>query len=204
MASVAADRAPRAESAEITRAALVRWSGMASLVAAVTTIVVPFVHPGDDVGTDSSWWVPVHIVYFLGLMLMQLGLVGILAAQLRQAGRLGVAGFLGAFLGTAMILMEGREHLFSPTFGDTEHTHGLWELVLASAVFSVGFIALGVAVRRARVLPAWAGVLLAVGGPVVAFSPPIGLQAVTIAGSLLLGGGLAWIGWRLWAGDARA
>jgi hypothetical protein len=49
---------------------------------------------------------------------------------------------------------------------------------VASLVFSVGYISLGIAIACAGVLPRGAGILLAFGGPVVAFAPPIGVQVV--------------------------
>ncbi len=56
---------------------------------------------------------------------------------------------------------------------------------------------LGVAICRAGVLPRAAGVLLAVGGPSVAFAPPIGILAVLVVGHTLFGAGLAWLGYAL-------
>ena len=66
-------------------------------------------------------------------------------------------------------------------------------------VFSIGYILVGVAAARAGVLPRGAGILLALGAPLVAFSPPIGVQAVIIVGHTLFGVGLAWLGYALWA-----
>jgi hypothetical protein len=165
-------------------------------------VVLPFVHPSDDVGVRSAAWVPVHLLYFAALAVVLLALVGILARQLQRAGRLGVAGFLVAFVGTAMMLLEGREHLFSPDFG-VGTPLGLWELISASLIFSVGYILLGIAIARAGVLPRGAGILLAVGGPIVAFSPPIGILPVLVVGHALFGLGLAWSGYALWAGTGH-
>jgi hypothetical protein len=103
-----------------------------------------------------------------------------------------------AFVGTAMMLLEGREHLFSPDFG-VGTPLGLWELVTASLIFSVGYILLGSAIARARVLPRGANILLTIGGPIVAFSPPIRILAVLVVGHALFGLGLAWSGYALWA-----
>jgi hypothetical protein len=107
-------------------------------------VVLPFVHPGDEVGVQSAAWVPVHLLYFGALAVTLLVLVGTFARQLQQAGRLGVAAFPVAFFG--------------------------------------------------------AGILLAVGGPIVAFSPPIGILAVPVVGYALSGSGLAWLGYALWHG----
>ncbi len=74
------------------------------------------------------------------------------------------------------------------------------ELIVASLVFSIDYILLGAAIVRAGVLPRGAGILLAVGAPIVAFSPPIGVQAVLIVGHVMFGLGLVWLGYALWTG----
>ena len=187
------------EARRISPMALIRQSGLLAVVAGAYLVLVPFVHPSDDVGVQSAAWVPVHLLYFAALTVILLVLVGIFAVQLQRAGRLGVAGFLVAFVGTSMMLLEGREHLFSPDFGQGTPL-GLWELITASLVFSIGYILLGSAIARARVLPRGAGILLTIGGPIVAFSPPIGIPAVLIVGHALFGIGLAWSGYALWNG----
>ncbi len=164
------------EVGSISPAALIRGSGMLAMVAGASIVLTPILHPHSP---QDAAWVPVHLACFATLIAVMLVLVGVFARQMWQAGRLGVAGFLMAFIGTAMILMEGREHIFSPDFGAGTPL-GLWELILASFVFSIGYILLGILMARAGVLPRGAGVLLAVSGPVVAFSPPIGVPAVLI------------------------
>ena len=177
----------------VSPAALVRGGGLLAIAAAASMILAPLLHPESP---QSAAWVPVHLLYFANLPVIMLVLVAVLARQLREAGRLGVAGFLGAFVGTAMSLMEGREHPFSPDFGQGTPL-GLWQLIPTSLVFSVGYVMLGIAAFRAGVLPRGAGVLLAVGGPIVAFSPLIGVFAVVAIGHALFGAGLAWAGYTL-------
>jgi hypothetical protein len=174
-------------------AALLRQTGLLAMAAGASTFLAPILHP-DDPG--SAAWVPVHLLSFATLIAVLLVLVGVFVRQLPRSGRLGLAGFLAAFVGTSMMLMEGREHLFSHDFGQGTPV-GLWQLIATSLVFSVGYILLGVAVFRAGVLPRGAGVLLAVGGPIVAFSPPIGIPAVLLVGHTLFGAALAWLGYAL-------
>lgn len=188
------------EARRISPMALIRQSGLLAIAAGAYMVVLPFVHPSDDVGVQSAAWLPVHLLYFAALMVILLALIGIFARQLQRARRLGVAGFLTAFVGTAMLLLEGREHLFSPDFG-VGTPRGLTELFVASVVFSIGCILLGFAIVRAGVLPRGAGILLAVGGPIVAFSPPIGVQGVLIVGHVLFGFGFVWLGYALWTGS---
>ena len=82
-----------------------------------------------------------------------------------------------------MMLLEGREHLFSHDFGQDTPV-GLWQLIAASSVFSLGYVLLGVAIFRAGVLP----------------RAPIGIPAFLIVGHTLFGAGLAWLGYALWKG----
>ena len=187
------------EKGRVSPAALIRRSGLLSVAAGTSMILAPMVHPESP---QSAAWVPVHLLYFATIIAILLVLVGILAHQSQRAGRLGVVGFLTAFVGTAMGLLEGREHLFSHDFGQGTPV-GLWQLILAALVFSVGYVLLGIAITRAGVFPRGAGILLAVSGPVVAFSPPIGILAVLIVAHMLFGLGLAWVGYVLWTGPER-
>lgn len=180
----------------ISPAGIIRGSGLLAVAGGAYMVVAPIIHPESP---QSSAWVPVHLAYFAALAVILLALVGIFARLLERAGWPGVAGFLTAFFGTAMMLLEGREHLFSHDFGQGTPA-GLWQLILASFIFSIGYVLLGVAVARAGVLPRVAGILLAVGGPLVAFSPPIGIQAVMVIGHMLFGVGLAWAGYALFNG----
>ena len=179
--------------------AWIRRSGLLAIAAGSYMVLAPFVHPESP---QSAAWVPVHLLGFVALAAIQLALVGIFARQIQRAGPLGVAGFLAAFFGTAMMLLEGREHLFSHDFGEGTPA-GLWQLVATALVFSIGYVLLGIAVARAGVLPRGAGILLAIGGPIVAFSPPIGVVSVLIVGHALFGLGLVWSGYALWTGAER-
>lgn len=190
----------RGEERGISPDALLRQTGLLAMAAGASTFLSPILHP-DDPG--SAAWVPVHLLSFATLIAVLLVLVGVFVRQLPRSGRLGLAGFLAAFVGTSMMLMEGREHLFSRDFGQGTPV-GLWQLIATSLVFSVGYILLGVAIYRAGVLPRGAGVLLAVGGPIVAFSPPIGILAVLIVGHALFGAGLAWLGYALFSSPTGA
>ncbi|HEV2744374.1 MAG TPA: hypothetical protein VGV91_14560 [Rubrobacter sp.] len=184
----------------VSPSALVRRSGLLAVASGVSVFLAPFLHPADP---QSAAWVPAHMLYFVTLIAVLLVLVGAFARQLPQTGRLALTGFLTAFLGTSLMLMEGREHLFSHSAAGATPI-GLWQLIATSLLFSVGYILFGVAVSRAGVLPRAAGVLLAVGGPIVAFAPPIGIEAVLIVGHTLFGAGLVWLGYGLWSGTEQA
>ena len=187
-------RVGRKEIRSLSPTGIVRQGGLLAVAVGASMTLSPLVHPESP---QSAAWVPVHLLHFATLIGMLLVLGAILVRQFGRADRLGMAGFLVAFVGTAMMLLEGREHLFSHDFGQGTPV-GLWQLIIASLLFSVGYIMLGVSMARAKVLPRGAGVLLAVGGPVVAFSPPIGVLAVLVVGHALFGLGLVWTGYALW------
>ena len=189
----------REEERGLPAGALLRQTGLLAMAAGVSTFLSPILHPVDPA---SAAWVPVHLLSYATLIVVLLVLVGVFVRQFSRSGRLGLAGFLAAFIGTSMMLIKGREHLFSHDFGQGTPV-GLWQLIATSLVFSVGYVLLGVAIFRAGVLPRGAGVLLAVGGPIVAFSPPIGIMAVLVVGHTLFGAGLAWLGYALWS-DPKA
>lgn len=188
---------------------LVRWSGLACIVAGLFWPLGQLIHPPHTPdGYQSSLWVPAHLLPYLAGLLALFGLVGLLARQLREAGRLGVIGFVLAFAGTALSLMGGREQVFiqpllaarAPELLAPDALAGLAQLILTSLVKSVGYILLGVAIVRAGVVPWPVGILLAVGGPTLAFSPPIGSDVVFLVTGTIFGLGYAWLGYSLWTG----
>src|SRR5215211_8458311 len=91
------------------------------------------------------------------------GIVGLHARQTPNYGRLGTAGFLATFTGTAILLVSlvltflvGG--LFGATFLDPVLGAGLWCVL-------VGFVLMGAATLRLEALPRWCGVALIVGFP---------------------------------------
>jgi hypothetical protein len=92
------------------------------------------------------------------------GVIGLHARQRTNYGRLGTAGFFGAFTGTSLLLvgltlsflsgsLSGRA-LLDPILGV-----GLWVALL-------GYLLMGIATLRLRVLPQWCGALLIVSFPI--------------------------------------
>jgi hypothetical protein len=183
-----------------------RWGGALLVAAGAVRVAYPFLHPADDPsGYQSAAWIPVHLAAYLALVAVLVGFVALGVRTLAGRSRFHVAAFHAAFVGTALVLMEGHGHTFllpilgvqQPGLFETAPP-GLGLLVAGSLVFGVGYVLLGVAVARTPGLPHAAGLLLAVGAPLVAFAPPIGVRAVAVAGDLAYGLGLAWIGVWLW------
>ena len=191
--------------------ALIRWSGLPTILAGVLIALFPFLHPPHDPeGYRSAAWAPVHLMPYIGLVLALLGLMGLFAGQLQRGGRLGLTGFLTAFIGAALTLTGAAQEAFdlpfiaaqAPQLAEGEPP-GLPFLIFTSVLFSLGFILLGIAIARAGVFPRAAGVLLAVSAPVWAFAGPLLPEWVFTVGSVLFAIGLVWLGSTLWAGVAE-
>ena len=75
---------------------------------------------------------------------------------------------------------------------------------LAAITFLIGYVLFGIAMTKTATLPRFAGVLVAVGAPAYLVGAGISVLVSTAAwpvavlGSVSLGAGLAWAGYRLW------
>jgi hypothetical protein len=182
---------------------VIRLSGLAALAAALLIMQAALLHPEESpAGFSSAMWVPTHFGLYLGLVLAQLGLVGIMLRQLRTFRWLGMIGFVVAFIGAGLTVMEGRDHMFSVPMlrlagmvsDNPDHLPGLWSLILGAALFSIGHVLLGILTFRAGIFPRGAAGLMIVGAPILAFSPPIPIPAVGLLGSALYSATMGWMG----------
>jgi hypothetical protein len=128
------------------------------------------------ISTESGWLALATVVLFAfgivgfeGLMLLELGVLPILA---NSEGTIG--------------LLEMTGPLFAGPLGS-------W-LVLIAIAFSLGSIAFGLMLRSSG-LPKWAGPCLGA-APLFAFSPPIPLVVAKV-GLVIYGVGFAGLGWGL-------
>ena len=81
---------------------------------------------------------------------------------------------------------------------------------MAAVLFMIGYILFGVAMIRTATLPRWSGVLVAMGAPAhllgfgIAQLVSTAAWPIAILGSVSLGAGLAWPGYRLWRTPAAS
>ena len=97
-------------------------------------------------------------MYLVAMAGTMVGMVGLHSRQAPSYGRLGTAGFLATFTGTALLLIGlvlsfTMGSVFAPTLLDPILGLGLWDALM-------GYIVLGAATLRLGVLPRWCGVLL--------------------------------------------
>jgi hypothetical protein len=147
-----------------------------------------------------------------------LGIVGLYARQVKEAGWLGLAGFLLLSLWLVLILPFTFFEVFflpllateAPTFAEgflgiftrsaSEINFGvlaaLW--TLSDVLLPLGGLVFGIATFRAGILSRWAAGLLAVG---VGLAPAFALlpHELEPLAAVPIGVGLAWLGYALWS-----
>jgi hypothetical protein len=198
-------------------AALLRWSGLALVAGGLLMAVATTLHPSRETPATileaEVRLVAAHVLFTLSSLLVLLGLPGLYAAESERMGRLGLVGFLLAFLGTMLIAVSGNFGFLAPVLAaeapETIVAINLYLPVVALngvafVGFVVGFVLFGLAMAKAATLPRSAGLLVVVGAPsqVVGFAVALtvapALWTVAILGSVALGLGLAWPGYRMW------
>jgi hypothetical protein len=196
---------------------LFRWCGMALIAAGGLMVVATLLHPSRETATtivaSEPRLVAAHVVYTFAWLLVLLGLPGLYAAQRSGMGRLGLVGFLTAFSGTYLIAVTGNFGFLAPVLAkqspavlDSINQYMPVVIIngLAAILFMIGYILFGVAMIKTATLPRWSGVLVAVGAPAhllgfgIAQLVSTAAWPIAILGSVSLGVGLAWPGYRLW------
>jgi hypothetical protein len=205
---------------KITASNLIRWAGLSAMVAGICFVLVGMFHPLNLLSAVSTaQWGIVHILAtamgFFGLF----GLTGIYARQVEESGWLGLAGYLLLSLWLVNLahftfievfvlppLVTEAPTVVESVLGIFTKSAGEINLGALSTIYDlngfigymIGGLLFGIATFRARILPRWAGALLAVGALLVPFAallPPVHEAKVTLPGGVAL----VWLGYSLWA-----
>jgi hypothetical protein len=203
----------------MTAEKLVRASGVAAIISAVTTFAFFALHPfsGEPPSAATvlgSNYVFVHMIGMVGIVFLLPALTALYLVQAKPTGMLGLIGFFLALAGAAMIMgFLWADGLYSPLLatrapllldqGATQYYTGAVYAgaAVAAVVFDAGWIAFAIATVRAKVLPAWA-IVAATIGAVLTLLPPPPLSSIPwgvfILGAALVLAGQGWLGWFLW------
>jgi hypothetical protein len=193
------------------------WCGLALVAAGMLMVVATLLHPSRETASrivaSEPRLVAAHVVYTVAWLLVLFGLPGLYAAQRGGMGRLGLAGFLIAFSGTYLIAVTGNFGFLAPVLAKqapavldalSQYLPVVIINGLAAVLFMMGYILFGIAMTRPATLPRWSGVVVAVGAPAhllgfgIAQLVSTAAWPIAILGSVSLGAGLAWPGYRLW------
>jgi hypothetical protein len=201
----------------ITHGNLIRWAGLAALIAGLCYVFVGVFHPANvPASVTTTRWQIVHVVACAMSCFGVLGLAGLYARQAGKAGWLGLLGFV--LLSLWMVLVMGFSFVeafilphvatVTPSFidawmkmlngGPSQFNLGalptLW--TLSAPLYIGGGVLFGVSTFRARVLPRGAAVLLALGTALAPLASQLSLGAQPKI-AIPTGLGLAWLGYAL-------
>jgi hypothetical protein len=205
---------------KVTASTLMRLAGVSAMVTGLSIIVIGMFHPLNiPSSVTTATWVNVHIfataLGFFGLF----GMAGLYARQVEESGWLGLIGFLlfsawmtlvcgfsfvEAFIEPSLMtespaFVASLMGMFTsmPSEIDLGILPTLWNI--SGLLIILGPLLFGIATFRARVLPRWAGALLALVAvlvPVGGMVPPE-YQAKFIM--LPLGLAVTWLGYALFS-----
>ncbi len=148
---------------------------------------------------DSAVHTVKYVLALLAMYALLLALTGLYLRQADHAGRIGLAGYLVAFLGTLLVAGDWWfESFIAPRIAATapEVMSGAitGSMVIGAGatfgLFAIGWIAFGIATFRADVYPRPAAVLLIIGGVV-------GILAGSTPYQVPLALAIGWIGYAL-------
>ena len=205
---------------KITASKLIRWAGLSAVVGGCLFVGIQPIHPPEILSSfTTSTWAIVHYVGVIMCFLILLGITGIYARQVKEAGWLGLAGFLlfglmwaltAAFQfaeGLIVPLLATDAPRFAVGFegissgSPSEVSLGILPAVysLTSVLYLLGGVLFGIATFRAGILPRWAGGGLAVGtvAPLV-LSLLLPHEFIRLA-AVPVGIALALLGYALWS-----
>lgn len=190
----------------MTSSNLIRWAGLSAVVGGILFAVGIIIRPAD--GPESiatNLWVVTQYLFLGSLIFGVFGTFGLYARQVKEAGLLGLVGFL--MLIVARLLFTGLtffETFFIPVLA-TEAPQFIGGLFAGEYEFPVvgvagfaeiiGGLLFGIAIIRAGILPRWAAILFIIGIVPGRFGP----EVVVRISSVVLGIGLAWLGYALWS-----
>jgi hypothetical protein len=203
---------------KVTSSNLIHWAGLSAMAAGIIFAGIQPVHPPDVHAsvTTGAWAVIVTLKWVMTLFFL-IGITGIYARQVNQAGWLGLAGYLMLILSwwlqTAYVFIElfilpvmaGAAPGFVDSFlGIVNGSPGEMNIGALPAVYGLlgilymlGGVLFGIATFRAGILPRRAAALLAVGAavtPLAALLP----HALQRFAAVPVGLAIAWLGYALW------
>jgi hypothetical protein len=207
----------------VTTTGLSRTAGLCAAASGLLYVLVQVIHPAETVAAvESTAWAVTHALTLAMAVLGVVGVTGIYLHQVREAGVLGLAGYVlfAAFYLVAVAftfvevfvlpeLTDDAPHLVEDFLGifsggDTGSLGAVTAIgAVGFACYLLGGSALGIALFRARVLARWAGALLAAGA-VLTLAVPLVPHSLARLAAVPVGVAMAGLGLSLWHGRRHA
>ncbi|MDQ0063758.1 hypothetical protein [Paenibacillus harenae] len=203
-----------------TTSSLIRWAGLSAMVAGIIYAVVVgmFHQPNILSSVTTTQWAIVHVFATAMCFLFLLGITGLYVRQAKEAGWIGLVGFLLYSLSWALTapftfaevfilplmateapaLAEGFIGIFTSSAGESNFgvLANLW--TLTGFLYMFGGLLFGIATFRAGILPRRASGLLAAGSVLSLLAALLPLEHQPKV-AVPVGIALAWLGYALWS-----
>jgi hypothetical protein len=200
----------------MSKANMIRWSGVCLILAGVCLALGTMIHPSKEtpqiILAQETRLIIGHwlLTFYCGFLM--LGLPGVYASRSKQLGRLGLAGFLLVFFGTLFYAVSSDYGFNAPVLArlapqTLDAINAYPSVVFMDGLFVVllfsGFILFGIAIQRSQIFPPWSGVLIATGWSLFMICAPLALFVfeplwiLAVLGTVMLGLGLGWVGYVL-------
>jgi hypothetical protein len=178
-----------------------RLCGLAALLAGVLLFVSEFLRLYLDYFDPGAYTSIFGLDAWLGLLLgvlVQLGLLGLYAPQVKETRALGAVGFFIAFVGawlttgSSFVDAYDKPSIWVPELLSGGELEEFWgPVALFALTFALGWILFGVATLRAGIYPRAAATLLIAGALILVLPLPLGGVPFAVA--------VAWMGYFLFS-----
>lgn len=183
---------------------LIRWSGPAAMLGGLLWIIGSVIHASKPRGciAEECAFRPMResgaldgILTLLSLLLFAVAVTGLVMLA-RRSGRFGVVGKIGVIIGAAGVVLLVIASLIQSIFFGGDFLLMPYFVIPGLLAMVVGFVLLGLAILRSRVLPRWAAALLIIGALAMLASNE---QTARVLLTIPLG--VAWVavGYVLWS-----
>lgn len=209
---------------QITTSKLIRWTGLAAIVAGIIFAGIQPFHPVDVLASvTTGTWTTIIALKLTMCFLFLVGLTGLYARQAKQSGRLGFVGFLllslswwlqASFVFVELfilpVLASSTPQFVESYLGIVNGSPGEMNIGALPAVYGavgvlylLGGLVFGIATFRARVLPRWPAGLLAAAAivtPAAALLP----HALQRYAAVPMGIAMIWLGYALFRKQGKS
>jgi hypothetical protein len=203
---------------KVTTPNLIRAAGLSAMVAGTIFAAIQPIHPPDVIAsvTTSAFIIITTLKTFMSLFGL-FGIAGLYARQVKETGWLGLGGYLllTTFYAVQMcysfaeptilpLLVTDSPNFVQSALGMASGAGGPMNLGAFAGIYQVvsmlyllGLVLFGIATFRARILPRWAAVLLALSGPLAFIMGMLFPHAIARLAAMPMGFALAWLGFAL-------